>query len=250
VTIAPIPQLEAAEAAQRAHQRFVDRLFDAAAADYDKVCARMDFGSGRRYRREALARHGLAPGMALLDVATGTGLVASAAADILGHSRGIVGFDPSEGMLRQAAGSALRLCLVRGVAQALPFASARFDFLTMGYALRHVPDLDTAFREYARVLKPGGRLLVLEISKPESRVGYAAAAAYFGVAVPLMARVGAGPDAARLMKYYWQTIDACVSPEIVLASMRRSGFADARRTVLRGILSEYSGTASAPSGQA
>src|SRR5437867_1721338 len=123
----------------------------------------LDLGSGRSYRRWALKRAGLRPGMRLLDVATGTGLVALGAAGIIGEPGRVIGVDPSRGMLREAR-EALSGPLVQGRAEALPFRDDLFDMLSMGFALRHVADLGSASREYWRVLKPGGRLIVLEVS--------------------------------------------------------------------------------------
>ena len=140
---------------------FVRALFDATAEDYDFVCQVMSLGSGQFYRRWALTRTGLRPGAKLLDVATGTGLVARSAIDVLREPPAVVGLDSSGGMLRKARRT-LTSPLVQGRAEALPFRSDRFDLLSMGYALRHVAELEVTFREFLRVLKPGGRLLIVE----------------------------------------------------------------------------------------
>ena len=117
------------------------------------------------------------------------------------------------------------------------------DFVTMGYALRHVSDLDQTFDEYRRVLKPGGRLLLLEITRPASALGLALARIYFGSVVPLVTRIGTGSaNVAELMRFYWETIAQCVPPETVLASLERAGLAAPKRTVLHGIFSEYTAT--------
>src|SRR2546430_11852133 len=75
---------------------------------------------------------------------------------------------------------------VQATSEALPFADAAFDFITIGFALRHFADLHTAFRECRRVLRPGGKLLILEITAPEPRVGRAPLGAYMGGLVPLL----------------------------------------------------------------
>ena len=148
--------------------------------------------------------------MKLLDVATGTGQVARAADRILRDPRGVVGLDPSTGMLREArrvhAGP-----LVQGRAEDIPLRDDVFDMLSMGFALRHVATLELAFAEYRRVLKPGGRLLLLEVSRPRSAVIRWAIRVYFQQVLPLIIRIGTGSEDARLlMKYYWDTIDECV----------------------------------------
>jgi len=237
---APHPVLR--EYYQRDDERhpFVVALFDGAARHYDRVCGLVSFGSGRWYRRWALERLGLRPGMTLLDVATGTALVARAAAEIVGDPRAVVGVDPSAGMLREArrrfAGP-----LVRGRAEELPFGSARFDVLTIGYALRHAADLDVAFGECRRVLKPGGRLLVLEISRAPSRARRQLIQVYFTWVLPwIMKLTTRNRHAHVLTRYYWDTIDTCVPPETIMEALRRTGFADVRRRVFGGVLSEYS----------
>ena len=202
----------------------------------------MSFGAGQQYRREALDRAGLHVGMRVLDVGTGTGLLAREIVRLLGPSGRVVGLDPSWNMMAAGRGE-LNLRLVQGLGERLPFADGCFDFVTMGYALRHVPDLDQAFKEYSRVLKPGGRLLVLEITRPASRLGAALARVYFGTVVPLVTRLGTGSaSAAELMRFYWDTIAHCVPPETVLASLGRAGFAAPARTIVYGIFSEYNAT--------
>ncbi len=109
--------------------------------------------------------------------------------------------------------------------------------------LRHVPDLDDMFEEFRRVLRPGGRLLLLEITRPGSTLGLALARIYFGTIVPLVTRIGTGSaNAAQLMRFYWETIAQCVPPETVLTSLGRAGFAAPHRTVVHGIFSEYTAT--------
>lgn len=221
---------------------FVRALFDGAAGDYDFVCRVMSLGSGQFYRRWALARTGLRPGARLLDVATGTGLVARAAIDVLREPSAVVGLDPSRGMLRQARRT-LSNPLVQGRAEALPFRANDFDLLTMGYALRHVAELETTFGEFLRVLKPGGRLLILEISLPRSAFSRWLLRLYLQRILPFIARACAGKaNAALLMSYYWETIAACVPAERILDVLRASGFVEIERRRFGGFLSEYVGT--------
>ncbi len=223
--------------------RFVVDLFDRTAAHYARAERIVSMGSGYLYRKNALLRAGLRPGMRVLDVATGTGLVARAALSLGIAPRDLVGLDPSAGMLREA-GKSLPYGAVRGTADALPFASGRFDFLSMGFALRHVGDLGRTFAEYRRVLRPGGSVLVMEISRPSSALGYRIARTYLQQVVPLFTRLGTRSDGAELMmRYYWHTIDACVSPQAIESALRASGFQVARRNTYFGIFSEYRATA-------
>jgi demethylmenaquinone methyltransferase/2-methoxy-6-polyprenyl-1,4-benzoquinol methylase len=238
---APHSILPAYYATPEGRRGFIARAFDAAGGDYDRVDRLLAFGSGAWYRRQALLRAGLAPGMRALDVAVGTGLVAKQAARIVGAAGSVVGIDPSTGMM---AASANELVLVRGRAEALPFAAGAFDFLSLGFALRHVDDLERVFREFRRVLKPGGRLVVLEITRPESGVGAAILKGYMRGAVPWLARlVARDRGTPGLYRYYWDTIEACAPPARVLATLAAAGFANVERFVQLGIFSEYRATA-------
>jgi demethylmenaquinone methyltransferase/2-methoxy-6-polyprenyl-1,4-benzoquinol methylase len=226
-----------------ARQQWVNAIFDETAQHYDWICRVMSFGSGSWYRRDALQRLGLVPGMKLLDVATGTGGVAAGGAKILGGAGLVVGLDPSHGMLAQCRQNGIPAALVQGRAEVLPFPDGHFDRLSMGYALRHVADLGVTFREYLRVLRPGGRVLILEISRPRSRFSMWFLRVYMNAVVPLVTRFGTGSvQAEKLMRYYWETISGCVPPETILAALRGAGFTDVARKVKGGILSEYVGT--------
>ena len=218
---------------------FVIDLFDASARYYDRLCGVMSLGSGQWYRRWTLERMGLRSGMTLLDVATGTGLVARAAKRIVGNPRAVVGLDPSAGMLREAR-KAVSGPLVQGQAEELPFRSARFDFLTIGYALRHAADLEVTFSECLRVLKAGGRILILEISCPPSLGRRRLVRFYLTRVLPSIIALSTRNRHARMLtRYYWDTIATCVPADVIMDSLRRSGFVEVRRHVFGGILSEY-----------
>jgi len=236
----PHPPLTEHYPTPEAKPAFVNRLFDAGAKHYDGV---VDWGflrSGAYYRRWVQQRHGLKPGMRVLDVACGTGLVAVGAAQILGGAKDITCLDPSEGMLAVAR-KKLAATFVQGRAEALPFPDNSFDFLTMGYALRHVTDLEAAFHEYRRVLRPGGKVLILEVTKPAGRCGNFFFRLYFGRIYPTLTQLFTrSRDARDMMRYYWETMDACVPPASVLEALRAVGFAQVDRIKMGGIFSEYS----------
>ncbi|HET9360900.1 MAG TPA: class I SAM-dependent methyltransferase [Vicinamibacterales bacterium] len=238
----PLPELSHYWANADERQRVVNSLFARSARHYDRACDIMSFGTGRTYRRTALERAGVEPGMRVLDVGTGTGQLAQEAARLVGSTGSVIGLDPSREMMTVGPRTD-SISFVQGLGEFLPLPDRYFDFVTMGYALRHVRDLDQTFVEYFRVLKPGGHALLLEITRPRSAIGYAMMRAYFGTVVPSLARLGTrSADAARLMRFYWDTIANCVPPEVVLASLRRSGFAAAERRCTAGIFSEYIAT--------
>ena len=237
----PHPLLTRYYQSEEQRLRRVSAWFDEAAGDYDWLNSAASFGSGARYRKQALVRSGLVEGMSLLDAGSGTGVIAAQGQEIVGSRGLVVALDPSLGMMSHAARRGVRR-RVRGIAEALPFPDARFDRLTMGYALRHVADLRTTFQEYHRVLKPGGKVLLLEITRPTSRVQHAVLGFYLGRVVPLVARFGRGGKSSReLMEYYWDTIENCVPPDVILSALADAGFSDVARRVQNGILSEYTG---------
>lgn len=202
---------------------FVQDLFDRTAPYYDRINRVFSVGSGGKHRLKALRSAGLQPGAQVLDVAVGTGLTAREALAVVGPGGSVVGLDPSRGMLAETR--RLGIPCIQGRAEALPVRDASVDFVSMGYALRHVPDLVATFREYLRVLRPGGRLLIMEISRPEGRAAYALTKFYLGQVVPVLCRLSA-PRArtGELMSYCWDTIDQCVPAERIMAGLAQAGF--------------------------
>lgn len=247
VAHAPHTPLTDYYADENGRREYVQEVFDQTAPHYDRIERMLAFGTGPWYRRQALLRAGLKPGMRVIDVGTGTGLVAREAAAIVGDPQLVKGVDPSSGMMSQTTVPA-GVELFQGRAEELPFPDAYFDFLSMGYALRHISDISVAFAEFRRVLKPGGKLCLMEITLPESKLGQVALRAYMRGFVPLLSRViGADRETARLWRYYWDTIEACVPPSSVVATLKATGFEDARRSSeMRKvtIFTEYQGTRS------
>lgn len=221
-------------------RRFLTRIFDQTAGDYDRIERVLALGSGPWYRRMALQRAGLARGDRVLDVGIGTGLVAREALTLIGPQGRLVGVDPSPGMMGEVHLPGVEL--VQGRAEALPQAEASCDFLSMGYALRHIDDVAAAFAEFHRVLRPGGRVLVLEISKPATRWGTFWLKAYMRLLVPLIARwVARDRQTSHLWTYYWDTIETCIPPATIVDALRAAGFEQVERHVELGIFSEYRG---------
>ena len=222
-------------------REFVREIFDRSAGDYDRVERMMALGTGSWYRRRALARSGLVAGARVLDVAIGTGLVAREAIALVGSRGLVVGLDPSAGMLLHAR-QALAAPVVLGTGERLPFADALFDFLSLGYALRHLADLRAAFGEFLRVLRPGGTVCLLEITPPRSGPQRALLRAYVRGVIPLLTRLTTRHrETARLWQYFWDTMEGCVPPREVLAALAAAGFAGADRFVELGMFSEYTG---------
>jgi len=227
---------------EHGRRAYVRQAFNESAGDYDRIERMMAFGTGPWYRRRALVRSGLAAGMEVLDVAIGTGLVAREAVGIVGDAGKVVGVDPSIGMLRSSASRPLDIRAVQGMAENLPFASDRFRFLSMGFALRHMSDLAIVFAEFHRVLEPGGTVCVLEITRPKGPIARGVLKTYMRGIIPFLARfAGSHRNTAHLFKYFWDTIEGCVPPESVMAALRHAGFEEVKRVVEVGIFSEYTG---------
>jgi demethylmenaquinone methyltransferase / 2-methoxy-6-polyprenyl-1,4-benzoquinol methylase len=228
-----------AEGDVQGRQAFLRKTFDDTAPDYDQLERILGLGSGSWYRGDALRRAGLAPGMQVVDVGMGTGLVAREILKITYEPQNLIGVDPSPGMLAQAKLPAQVRCL-EGWAERMPLPDASADFIVMGYALRHIADLAAAFAEFKRVLKPGGKVLILEITKPAGPWATRLLKLYMRGVVPLLARiVSRGKSTPMLWRYYWDTIEACAAPEAVLRTLAGVGLAQARREVALGIFSEY-----------
>jgi demethylmenaquinone methyltransferase/2-methoxy-6-polyprenyl-1,4-benzoquinol methylase len=240
-SLAPHVPLRGYYADEGGKRSFVRSIFDETAADYDRVERAMALGSGSWYRGQALRRAGLGAGMKVLDVAVGTGLVARAAIALTGAAGNVVGVDPSQGMLAEAARN-LSIHAIRATGEQLPLAENAFDFLSMGYALRHLSDLPIAFAEFYRVLRPGGLLCLLEITRPSGWVSMTLLKWYMRGVVPLISRLmSRRAQSPRLWQYYWDTIEACVAPPRVKAALEQAGFVDVARRVELGIFSEYTG---------
>lgn len=220
-------------------QDYVNELFNEAAPDYDWVSGMMSMWSDRFYRRDALRRGGLQRGMQYLDVASGTGLMIKAALELGVDPAHVTGVDPSRGMLAQNR-QRNPVKLLEGKGEALPCADASVDFVSMGYALRHVEDLNVLFKEFHRVLRPGGRVLILEITKPTNPVAYRFMRFYMYHVLP---RVGwfrrRNKSTLKLVEYYWATIAECVPPGVIISALEASGFRNVKRIITGKVLSDY-----------
>ncbi len=169
-------------------------LFAPLPRHYDAVAATLSFGQDPRWRRAMVEAVGAKPTDRVLDVATGTGLVAQALVRRYGCT--VLGLDQSPQMLGRARerlerdpSLAARVSLVQGEAERLPFADGEFDHLTFTYLLRYVGDPAATLRELARVVKPGGRVASLEFAVPASRVWRAAWRLYTRVGLPSLGRL-------------------------------------------------------------
>jgi demethylmenaquinone methyltransferase/2-methoxy-6-polyprenyl-1,4-benzoquinol methylase len=238
-TVPPHSPLTRYYGVDQERSRYVVELFNRTAPHYNTI--EKIFGNGGLlYRRLSLRRAGLRPGMKVLDVAVGTAAVARGAVRVVGPTGRVFGVDPSTGMMREAR-KVFHGPLTQGVAERLPFRSESFDFVTMGLALRHVSDLVATFREYLRVLRPGGTLWLLESHVPRTRLGHALSSLLWQRLVPgLTLLFTRNREAKLLMDYYWDTIDQCVPPETIVDALRKADFEQVRsQVILPGSICEY-----------
>ncbi len=240
LSVPPHPPLRRYYSEDEKRQAFLNELFNRTAYQYRNIDKATGFGSGLWYRRKALREAGLKAGMHMLDVACGPALVAQCAREVVGPSGRVIGLDPSIGMLREAQKGPCRN-IVRGIGEQLPFPDASFDFLSMGYALRHVSDLKMAFSEYRRVLKPGGIVLLLDICRPRSALLLSLLRFYIKTVMGIVFAVSTGNrDMKTLMAYWWDTTEYCVSPETILGALQEVGLTDCSlHELFNGLLRDY-----------
>jgi len=202
----------------------VERMFDRIAPVYDLMNRVMTAGLDQRWRR-ATVKAVVRPGDHVLDAACGTGDLAIIAAKA---GATVTGLDFSERMLERARRKAPELDWVRGDLLALPFAEASFDAATVGFGVRNVADLAGAIAELRRVVRPGGRLAILEITRPRGplRVFYSL---WFDRIVPLLGKVLPGGEA---YTYLPASVRRFPGPDELAAQM--AGFSDVQYRLFAG----------------
>lgn len=201
----------------------VEQMFDRIAPHYDRMNRLLTFGLDQAWRRQTLDRIRLVPRQRVLDLACGTGDFAE-----MCRARGakVIATDYAARMLDHAGKRGLRKILVRADALRLPFATGAFDAVVCGFALRNFAELQPAFDEMARVLRPGGRVGLLEVDKPSNRVIRAGHSFYFDRVVPMVGRVLADRKA-----YAYLPESAVYLPPWpkMKKMLERAGFTDVRR---------------------
>ena len=170
-------------------------MFDRIAGVYDLMNGVMTAGLHHRWRSRAADLARVGPGDRVLDVATGTGDLAVELASRVGSGGSVVGMDFSEAMLERARAKAPSLTFEAGDAQALTYESGSFAAATVGFGARNFGDLTLGLSEMARVVRPGGRVVVLEITTPTKPPLSTFFSLWFDRVVPAIGRVAGDPDA-------------------------------------------------------
>ena len=200
-------------------------MFDTIARRYDFVNRVLSLGLDIGWRRRTVRALHLGERPRVLDVATGTGDLAIEIARQRPHAT-VIGLDPSQNMLAIAAGKlvrrelAERVTLVRGEAEQLPFQACEMDAATIAFGIRNVPDRLAGLRELARVVRPGGRVAVLELGEPDGKLLGRAARFHCRHVVP---RLGALLAGAREYAYLQKSIAAFPPAREFAELMRRAG---------------------------
>jgi demethylmenaquinone methyltransferase/2-methoxy-6-polyprenyl-1,4-benzoquinol methylase len=211
-------------------------MFDRIAPVYDAMNRLMTAGLDRRWRRITVERV-VRPGDRVLDACCGTGDLAIAAAERGGD---VTGLDFSEPMLERARAKGPTIDWVRGDVLALPFPGESFDAVTVGFGVRNVDDLEAGVRELRRVLRPGGRLGILEITRPAGMLApfYRV---WFDKVIPALGRLLPGGAA---YTYLPASVRRFPAPVELAALLQRNGFEDVRfESFAGGIVALHVGTA-------
>ncbi|MCC6961438.1 MAG: ubiquinone/menaquinone biosynthesis methyltransferase [Dehalococcoidia bacterium] len=214
MSVLPAPEEKAAS---------VQAMFDRIAARYDRVNRVMTFNADQRWRRELVRRIEIGPGDRVLDLACGTGDFSEICR---ATGAAAVGLDFSRGMLEVAGQRAPEGAWVQGDALRLPLADGSFDAAVSGFALRNFVSIPPVLHELARVLKPGGRLGLLEVDRPANRAVRAGHSLYFDRVVP---RVGGwvGRDAA--YRYLPQSAVYLPTQQELVRMLQEAGFKQIRK---------------------
>ena len=212
--------------------RRIAAMFDGIAHRYDRLNHLLSAGLDRRWRRQAVEAIGAPAGARVIDVCTGTADLAIAACRRDAPPRAVLGVDFAGAMLAigrrkvRAAGLGDRVRLVRGDACRLPCGPATMDAATIAFGIRNVVDPARAVREIARVLKPGGRLAILEFGEPRLPLVRGAYLWYFRQVLPRVGRwLSRHADA---YTYLPASVHAFLGPEALAGVLRECGFDDVR----------------------
>jgi demethylmenaquinone methyltransferase/2-methoxy-6-polyprenyl-1,4-benzoquinol methylase len=204
----------------------VRAMFDRIAPRYERLNTLLTFGLDRGWRRAAIAAAGIGPGSLVIDLACGTGDLAALAARAGAR---VVGVDFARAMLAHARGRGA--VLVQADAAALPLRDARADAVTCGFALRNVSSIPQVLAEAARVLRPGGRLALLEVAEPRRAMLRWGHRLYFHRIVPLLGGLLAD---RRAYAYLPASTAYLPDPGALRAQLDAAGFAAPHRRLLGG----------------
>jgi demethylmenaquinone methyltransferase/2-methoxy-6-polyprenyl-1,4-benzoquinol methylase len=217
----------------------VRAMFDRIARVYDLMNSVMTAGMHHRWRQRAVDLSGVGPGGRALDVATGTGDLAIALERRVGPSGEVIGSDFSDEMLALARRKSATVRFEWGNALELPYEDKSFDAVTVGFGARNFADLPAGLAEMARVTRPGGRVVVLEITTPQRPPLSWFFRVWFDRVVPMLGRIAGDPDA---YAYLPNSVRRFPGPEELASLLAKTGLEDVRWVLTAGgIIAIHSG---------
>jgi demethylmenaquinone methyltransferase/2-methoxy-6-polyprenyl-1,4-benzoquinol methylase len=199
-------------------------MFDRVARRYDLVNTVLSAGTDAGWRRKAARATGVKPGGSALDVACGSGKLTAVLAGIAGNGGRVVGLDFSPQMLEVARRDHPGIEFIEGDALKLPFEDASFDASTIAFGLRNLADPVKGLREMLRVVKPGGRPVVLEFVRPPKNLVGAAYRIYLRTMLPAIGGALSGQPAA--YRYLSDTVDSYRTPDEIQEMAAAAGWSD------------------------
>jgi demethylmenaquinone methyltransferase/2-methoxy-6-polyprenyl-1,4-benzoquinol methylase len=226
----PFPPAPAADRGTLAEPQ-VRAMFDRVARSYDLINSVMTAGLHHKWRGRAVDIAGVGPGDRVLDVATGTGDLAIELAQRVGPSGEVIGSDFSEGMLELARKKAPALRFEWGNVMELPYADGEFDAVTVGFGARNFSDLDRGLAEMARVVRPGGRVLILEMTTPQKPPLSTFFELWFDRVVPMIGKVAGNSEA---YDYLPNSVKRWPDPSGLAAALERAGLQQIRWMLTAG----------------
>jgi demethylmenaquinone methyltransferase/2-methoxy-6-polyprenyl-1,4-benzoquinol methylase len=222
----------------------VRAMFDRIAGFYDLMNSVMTAGLHHQWRRRAADLASVGPGGTVLDVATGTGDLAVELATRVGPTGTVTGSDFSEGMLDRARVKAPGISFEWGDALELPYADDTYDAATVGFGARNFSDLDQGLREMTRVIRPGGRVVILEITTPTKPPLSTFFRLWFDRIVPLVGKVAGDPEA---YEYLPNSVKRFPGPHALAGKLADAGLVNVRYILTAGgIIALHVGEKPAP----